>query len=319
MLRLEQDLVLAIEPECYRRWVNEATAHLSDAALLEKLHSPEAASKLIPQRKMSGAVAVVNLSGFITQKPSMLSMLFGGTSTEGLVEMVRAAMADPEVVAVILNVDSPGGSVHGVPEAAAAIRALRGQKPIIAIANPLAASAAYWMAAQADEIVMAPSAIAGSLGVKVAHVDESEALKQAGLSVTEITYGRRKTEESSIGPLSEEARASIQSRIDYFGKLFEADVAKGRGVSVATVRSNFGEGSVMTADAAKSSGLVDRVATLEQVINGLASGQRPKVRAEAEPLPIVASADPVTDEYDPAELAAIATLAGILLDPSDQP
>lgn len=297
MLRVDRDQVLAIEPDTYRRWTEEARVHSTDPSLLEQLRSPEAAARLTPTKKSVGDIAVVNLTGFITQKPSLMSMLFGGTSTEGLVSMISAAMSDPSIGAVVMNVDSPGGVVFGVPEAATAIRSMRGTKPFIAIANPLAASAGYYLASQADEMVMAPSALVGSIGVKVTHVDESKAIEQAGLSVTEITYGRRKTEESSIGPLSDEARASIQSRVDYYGKLFETDVAKGRRTSVASVRANYGEGAMFTADGAKANGLVDRVATLEQVIAGLASGVRPAPRAAS--------------KYDPAELRALASLAGI--------
>lgn len=309
MLRVEQDLVLAIEPECYRRWTAEAVMHSADTALLEELRSPEAAARLTPTRKSVGDIAVVNLSGFITQKPSMMSMLFGGTSTEGLVSMMQAAMDEPSIGAVVLNVDSPGGIVFGVPEAAAAIRAMRGKKPIVAIANPLAASAGYYLASQADEVVMTPSAMVGSIGVKVVHVDESKALEAAGLAVTEITYGRRKVEESSAGPLTEEARASIQSRVDYYGKLFESDVAAGRRTSVAKVRANYGEGAMFTADTAKASGLVDRVATLDELVGKLAGGWRPGPRAEA-------SLD-ATDEVvslptmDEVELGALEALAGI--------
>lgn len=301
MLRAEQDLVLAIEPECYRRWVEEARAHAGDAALLEKLRSPEAAARLEPTRKVSGDIAVVNLSGFITQKPSLLSMLFGGTSAEWFAATVKGAMEDPAVGAVIMNVDSPGGTVFGLPEAAAVIRASRGSKPLKAIANPLAASGGYYLASQADEVIMIPSGVVGSIGVKVAHVDESEALKMAGLSVTEITYGRRKVEESSARPLTEEGRESIQARVDYYGQLFEGDVAKGRRVSVATVRANFGEGAMLTADGAMAAGMVDRIATLDQVIAEMANGAGrvagPRMMAEE----------------DPVEVAARAALAGLNL------
>src|SRR4030095_3168899 len=157
MLRVEQDLVLAIEPTCYRRWLEEARAHAADPTLLQQLRSPEATARLAPAKKSVGDIAVVNLSGFITQKPRVMSMLFGGTSTEGLTEMIRTAMSEPSIGAVILNVDSPGGNVFGVPEAASPIRSMRGAKPFVAIANPLAASAGYYLAAQADEVVMIPS------------------------------------------------------------------------------------------------------------------------------------------------------------------
>lgn len=296
MLRVEQDLILAIEPECYRRWIGEARAHAADVSLLEKLRDPEAAVKLAPARKSVGDIAVIDIAGFLTPKPNILTMLFGGTSAAGAAAAVRAAMAEPSIGAVVLSVDSPGGAVFGIPEAAAVMRSVRGSKPFIAVVDPFMASAAYYLGSQADEVVASPSSITGSIGVIVTHLDESEALKQAGLTVTEITHGRRKAEGSSVKPLSDEARAAIQARVDYYGGLFESDVAKGRQVSVATVRAKYGEGAVFTAKDAQSAGLVDRIATMDEVLAELATGQR---RAGARM------------EADPVEIAALAALGGV--------
>jgi len=288
--------IMAIEPETYRRW---AQAIRMPSAWSLTTDAPDAAAKLIPGRKAVGDVAVIRLQGFITQKPNLFSVLFGGTSAEGFAREIAAAVADSTVGAIVLDVDSPGGSVFGVPEAAASIRSLRGAKPIVSIANPLMASAAYHLASQADEVVAAPSSFVGSIGVIAVHVDESAAIEQAGLKVTEMTYGRRKAEESSLKPLSEEAKAGMQARIDYFGRLFETDVAKGRRVSIEAVRSRFGEGAVFVPPAAKAAGLVDRIATLDEVIGSLARGKRPDSGARG---------------YDPALLRAQAILAGVELE-----
>lgn len=298
MLRVEQDLVLAIEPECYRRWLEEARAHAADPSLLAQLRDPEAAAKLTPGRKVVGNIAVINVTGFITQKPNLFSLLFGGTSTEGLANAVLAAMVDASVGAVVLSVDSPGGVVFGVPEAAAVIRAARGGKPLIAVANPFMASAAYYLASQADEVVALPSSITGSIGVLSGHIDESKLLARLGIEVTEIMHGRRKAELSSARPLSDEAKAHIQSRVDYYGEMFESDVAKGRRISVATVRAKFGEGALFTANDAKASGMIDRIATLDEVLAELASGKRHGPQAEA----------------DLEELRALAALSGVNLE-----
>ena len=209
-------------------------------------------------------------------------------------------MSEPSIGAVVLNVDSPGGVVYGVPEAAAAIRKARGGKPMVAVANPVAASAAYYLASQADEIVATPSSITGSIGAIVTHMDESKALEREGLTVTEIKYGRRKAEESPWKPLGDEARAGIQARVDYYGELMVSDIAKGRRVSAATVKAQYGEGAVFTAKDAQAAGLVDRVATMEQVLGELATGRRPGVARMEAPM-----------EADAAELAALAVLAGI--------
>jgi capsid assembly protease len=298
MLRVDRDIVLAIEPECYRRWRDMLAAHPPDPTLLEKAHSPEALLALTPGKKSVGDIAVIRISGFITQKASLFTMLFGGTSSEMLAATVQAAMAEPSIGAVVLDVDSPGGEVFGVPEAAAVIRGARGAKPMVAISNPFMASAAYWLAAQADEVVALPSSMTGSIGIIATHVDESKALEKGGLEVTEFTHGKRKAEESSARPLTDEARASIQARVDAFGAMFEADVAKGRKVSLATVRAKFGEGAIFMAQEAKPAGLVDRVGTLDEVLGDLARGRRVGARALA--------------EADPVEVAARAALAGVL-------
>lgn len=301
MLRIEQD-ILAIEPECYRRWAAEVRAQAQDPAFIEKAHAAEAVARLAPGKRSVGDIVVIGLSGFITQKPSLFTMLFGGTSTEELTATIRAAMLEPSVGAVVLNVDSPGGTVSGVQEAAAAIRAMRGAKPFVAVANPLMASAAFWIGAQADEVVASPSSITGSIGAMVVYVDESKALEMAGLSVEEITHGRRKGERSGLKPLTAEARAAIQAQVDYYGTAFENDLAKGRRVPVSTIRANYGEGAVFTAKDALAAGIVDRIATLDEVLGQLAGGKPTSVRTTA------------AAECDPVEIAAYATLAGLPAD-----
>ncbi len=293
---LRTDDVLAIEPETFRRWCDEATGAGPD--LVKAARSAEAATRLLPGRKNVGDIAVIQLSGFITDKPTLFSELFGGTSTEALAAEIRTAMAEPSIGAVILDVDSPGGTVVGVSEAAAAIRSTRGAKPLIALADPFMASAAYWLGSQADEIVATPSSLTGSIGVIVTYVDESKALAGAGLNVEQIVYGRRKAEASGLEPLTDEARGAMQDRVDYYGHMFEADVAKGRGISVARVQARYGQGVVFNAGPAQAAGLVDRVGTLESLIGELAKGYRPDARLRAA-------------AYDPVEIRVRAALAGL--------
>jgi signal peptide peptidase SppA len=281
--------VLAMDERTYRLWAEQTKGAVFT-------WTAEAAARLIPAKRSVGSVAVIPLSGFLTQKPSIFSFLFGGTSVREFAREVVAALADPLIGAVVMDVDSPGGEVFGVPEAALQIRAARGAKPLMAVANPIAASAAYWLAAQADEMAVTPSGLAGSIGVFAAHVDESKALEQAGLALTLISYGRRKTEGASTGPLSEDALGAIQARVDAFGRMFEADVVKGRRVSAGKVASDFGEGAVMTAEESVAAGLADRVATLDEVVAKVANGYRPAGVARS---------------ADPAELRFRARLAGI--------
>lgn len=285
--------VLAMDERTYRLWAEQARGAVFT-------WTAEAAARLVPARKSVGSVAVIPLSGFLTQKPSLFSMMFGGTSVQGFARETLAALADPSVGAVVMDVDSPGGEVFGVTEAASMIRAARGSKPLIAVANPIAASAGYWLASQADEVAVTPSGLAGSIGVFATHVDESKALEQAGLAVRLISYGRRKTEGNSAQPLSEDALGAIQTRVDYFGQQFEADVAKGRRVSVSKVSSDFGEGAVLTAEESVKAGVADKVATLEEVVARLAAGYKRLGGVER--------------AADEAELRFRARLAGVTLD-----
>lgn len=221
-------------------------------------------------RRAGSVVAVLGVYGTITQRADMLSEMSGATSTERFAARFREALADPAVRAVVLDVDSPGGGVYGVEELATEIRQARGRKPIAAIANSLAASAGYWIASAAEELSVTPSGEVGSIGVYAAHEDLSGLLEQEGVKLTLISAGKFKTEGNPWEPLSDEAREFIQGRVDDYHRAFVRDVAKGRGVSVETVRADFGQGRVVGAKAAKDAGMVDFVETLDDVVKRVA-------------------------------------------------
>jgi signal peptide peptidase SppA len=226
-----------------------------------------------PARATTGAVAVIPIYGIIAPRASMFeSTSTRGTSLEHLAADFRAAMADPEITAIAFDIDSPGGMVDGVEEMAAEIRRSRGAKPIAAVANFMAASAAYYLAAQADEVVVSPSGQVGSIGVLTAHQDLSEMYAQMGVKTTLIRHGKFKAEANEFEPLNDDARAEIQKRVDEWGGMFEAAVAAGRGITPAKVRSDYGQGRMMLAKAAKAAGLADRIDTLEGTIARLGKG-----------------------------------------------
>jgi signal peptide peptidase SppA len=242
------------------------------------------------RRAGAGAVAVVPLTGVITPRGSLLQMLFGGNSggLMGFRESFRDAVGDDSIGTIVLDVDSPGGSTDLVTETAAEIRNARGRKPIVAVANTDAGSAAAWIAAQADEVVVTPSGMIGSIGVFALHIDESEALSMEGLKPTFISAGRFKTEGNSLEPLSDEARDHIQGMVDDVHDLFVADVAAGRGVPETMVREKFGEGRMLRAEAAVAAGLADRVDTLEGTLaRALDPQTRPEPRKASERAPSV--------------------------------
>jgi signal peptide peptidase SppA len=169
----------------------------------------------------------------------------------------------------VFDVDSPGGTVTGVPELAAEIFAARGKKPIVAVANGMAASAAIWLATAADQVVCIPSGEVGSIGVYCAHQDVSAAMEKAGVSITFIKAGKFKTEGNPYEPANAEYFAYQQKGVDDTYQDFLAAVAKGRGVSVEKVEADFGQGRMLSAKDALAAGLIDRIATLDEVVSEL--------------------------------------------------
>ena len=234
------------------------------------------------QGRVTGSIAVLPLHGVIVQRAGFLSDLFGDSSTERFGALLRQTLADPSIGAVVIDVDSPGGSVYGVQELADEIFAARGPKPIVAVANSMAASAAYWLATQADDLVVTPSGEVGSIGIIAAHQDVSVALEQAGVKMTLVSAGKYKAESNPFVPLGEDARAAIQSRVDDHYAVFVNAVARGRGVRPSAVRGGFGEGRVVGARQAVDLGMADRVATLEQTIAKLGGSRARRSGGRAE-------------------------------------
>lgn len=222
-----------------------------------------------PARR-TGAVAVVPLYGVIIPRATAMTQMSGGMTLQDFRAMLSDAVNDPEVSAILIDVDSPGGSVDQVAETAAEVRAAAARKPTWAIANTDCYSAAYWIAAQASQLWVTPSGGVGSVGCYAGHVDYSQQLENDGVQVTLVQYGDRKTDGNPYEPLSEEARAGIQEDVNTFGEMFVNAVAKGRGVSAATVKADFGQGAIVLAKAAVARGMADRVGTFDQAAHELA-------------------------------------------------
>ncbi len=237
-----------------------------------------------PNPARAGAVAVIPVYGTIVQRADMFTEMSGGTSTERLSGMFAEAMSDPSVGSIVLRIDSPGGGVYGVAELADPILKARGRKQIVAVADSMAASAAYWIASAADEIVVTPGGEVGSIGVFAAHEDISRFVDAEGVTVSLISAGKYKVEGNPFEPLSEEARTAMQNRVNDYYSLFVRAVAKGRGVSVDDVRGGFGEGRVVGAQQAVTLGMADRVDTYDATVARLArGGTRPSgQRADSE-------------------------------------
>jgi signal peptide peptidase SppA len=223
-------------------------------------------------RAGNGAIAVLPFYGIAAQRTSAVDDISGSglMSIDRFTQNFRAALADDSIGGILIDIDSPGGSVYGVMELANEIYQARSQKPVFAVANSLAASAAYWIASGASEFYVTPGGEVGSIGVFAAHQDLSKALEDKGVRTTLVSAGKYKTEGSPFGPLTDEARAAMQTRIDAYYGAFTRGVAKNRGVDVASVRDGMGEGRTLSAQAAKGENMVDGVATFDEVVRKLA-------------------------------------------------
>jgi capsid assembly protease len=228
-------------------------------------------------------VAILPLFGVIFPRANMVDNISGpgGTSAERFGQSFSKLMNDPAIDAIVIDINSPGGQVGGVQEVSKKIFESRGAKPIIAVANPLTASAAYWIGSAADELVVTPSGDVGSIGVYAVHEDISAALEQEGIKISIISAGKYKVEANQYQPLSEEARTAIQSDVDEIYDTFVNDVARNRGASPDVVRNSFGEGRTVMAEQAVKIGMADRVATLDDVVNGLLSSKEPNISGQA--------------------------------------
>jgi signal peptide peptidase SppA len=237
---------------------------------LEQSYAMLAAARSGSRR--AGSIAVLPLYGVVAQRMDLMSASSGGCSTEQFAQSFRQAMADPSVAQVVIDIDSPGGSVYGVAELADEIYNARKAKPIAAIANSLAASAAYWIGSAAGELSCTPSGEVGSVGVFASHFDESRMIEALGVTPTLISAGKFKTEGNPYQPLDQEALGAIQKRVDDYYGMFIKGVARGRGASLAAVRDGFGQGRVVGAADALKLGMIDHVETLDQMLARLGGG-----------------------------------------------
>lgn len=214
-----------------------------------------------------GRVAVLPLAGFVTQRPGWLTAYGFATSAEQFTAAHAELAADSSIAGIVWDVDSPGGSVAGVPEAADKLLAMRGRKRTVAVSNTLMASAAYWLASAADEVVATPSSLTGSIGVYTVHEDYTKANEKAGVKVSYVAAGKYKVD--GHAELTPTARESMQAMVnDYYGQ-FLASVAVARRTTPSAVRHGYGEGDTLTSQRAVAARLADRVATLDAVIREL--------------------------------------------------
>lgn len=267
-------------------------------------------------------IAVLSVFGVLSQRANLMGDISsgGGTSTERVGASLRAAVADPNVRAIVLEVDSPGGGTHGIRELAEEVFRARGRKPIVAQVNSTAASAAYWVATAASEVVVTPGGQVGSIGVYGMHEDVSALLEKTGIRKTFISAGEYKTEGNSLGPLSDDARAYMQRQVNEVYGDFVGDVARGRGTTPSRVKAEFGKGRMVLAREAVRLGMADRIGTMQDTLRrlGAANATAMPGQSAASMDALSATADEERDEFRRRRHAFRVRTAGGDLDPRHQ-
>lgn len=255
----------AITPDALNAFVSDLP-QLVAGTVPESRTNDDLATPVEAPYSMEGSVAVVPIKGALAKN----GLSFFGfqllASMREIGAALRQAAADPSVRAIMLDVESPGGTVDGTEELAAAVIAAGQSKPLYAYADGLMASAAYWTSCGAREIAASATAHVGSIGVLLMHREVSRALDNAGVKVNIITAGHYKAAGNMAEPLSDEMRAYIQSNIDSVYELFLQAVEQGRQVTREKALA-MADGKIFLAGDAQNMGLIDRVCSRTEFIN----------------------------------------------------
>jgi signal peptide peptidase SppA len=248
---------LAIEPHAMNCLEASVASHSSRAAV-----RPAAGIR----RPAAGNIAALSLSGVLCQRPNILSMLGFATSTQMFAGELRMALSDSTIHSILIDIDSPGGSVYGTGELADLIYQARSVKHVVGVVSSLCASAAYWIGSNCSQLYCTPGGEVGSIGVFVEHRDISAQIEADGIKVTLMSAGRYKVEGNCFRALDTEAKAAIQASVDGYYSMFTKAVARGRGVPIAAVRSGMGQGRCLGPRDAQMQNMIDGVDTVEGVM-----------------------------------------------------
>jgi signal peptide peptidase SppA len=230
---------------------------MDDISALEKIRGTR--MKSAERATIRGGVGIIPVRGPLFKRANLMTEICGATSYEMLRRDLHEMVSSPDVKAIVLDVDSPGGDANGCSELSDAIHEARGQKPIVSYVGGTGASAAYWIASASDRIYASDSAILGSIGVQSAVRTD----KEPGV----ITFRSSQSPNKNPAPDSDEGKKEIQSVIDGLAEVFVSKVARNRGISPAEVLAKFGQGAVFVGKAAQERGIIDEVSTLENVIS----------------------------------------------------
>ena len=247
----------------------QPTADVIEAYLLSRMNGDEtktldrpvdAAARNPANRPYSvdQGIALIGINGELVNRGAWLGASSGLTSYEGIAAQIKAAAADPSVNGILLEINSPGGSVAGMAGLQQAMS--QASKPIWSIANSSAASAGYWTAAGAERIAVIPDGMVGSIGAIIVMRDLTKAMDKAGVSAVIVRSGDRKARGSGLEAMDEATIARAQALVDEAGNAFIDAIATSRGIDRQKIIDLQGE--MLTAAEAKKAGLVDVIATV---------------------------------------------------------
>ena len=213
-------------------------------------------------------VAVVKMHGTLLKKAYCMDTASGGTRTlEDVQRDLRNAYSDPEVGGILLDIESGGGGVPGTAETARLIADIKETKPVIGLAGGYMCSGAYWIGSACSELYCSNTTEVGSIGVYQTHISMAKVLEEEGIKVTLIKAGKQKALGNQYTDLTEEDLSILQQRIDNLYNIFMSEVAGYRGVSFDKVKSEWADARLFTGEEAVRAGLVDDIATVDEILN----------------------------------------------------
>ena len=274
---------LAIAPGKAEAILGALQARLGIAEVLPS--RPEQSAFLGQRRRLAGGTslgrfvgqtALITINGSLVNRGAWIDAQSGVVSYDGIAAQLAEAADDPEIKAIVIDMNSYGGEATGMTTLAAKVRAVRKSKRVVAIVNDVAASAGYGIVSQADEVVISPTSMVGSIGVVLLHLDRSGELAAKGVRPTLIHAGARKVDGNPFGPLPENVRADMERDVMRFYGLFVEAVEHGRGRRLSAAKARATEAAVFIGEDAIKAGLADRIGTIEEV---LAELNRPSARS----------------------------------------
>jgi len=222
--------------------------------------------------RVVNGVAVIPMVGVMAPRMNLMMQVSGGCSTQMIAKHIAAAKANNSIRAIVLAVNSPGGSVLGLQDLADAIHAARGSKPIKTVCDRgEMASACYYAGSGSDEVIASVGSFIGSIGAVMRFTETFEADAMEGKKKHAIARGEFKGA-GMEGKLDDKTRVSMQRMVDTAYDNFIATVARNRELSAEEIEKNFGQGQMFTAAEALERKMIDRIATLDEVIEELSAG-----------------------------------------------